>query len=153
MALDPDLIAEFLDAEKIVSADMKWFHPVNTDTAQCKLPVIVPVRPGFNAKLHLTTHVSRLPEKYGFSMLLGSIRIAGLDVNPGRGHTNFRTGVRETVVSTHWQTWPTMDHVEPDTRVMSHRRWLTSFLAKHRISFQGNYQMPPHYGGEQLRLF
>lgn len=62
--LETDLIEEFMQSDKVVSADIRWIHPASTDTAQCKLPVFVLSRPSFNAQLCLTVHVSRLPEKY-----------------------------------------------------------------------------------------
>lgn len=148
---DP-LTAEFMAAPKVVPAEIRWVHAARTDTAKCIVPVLVPSRPSFNARLCLTAHVSRIPEKYGFALLLGSERVAALDVNPGRAHTNFKSAKRETVWETHWQEWPTMDHAEVDAREMSHRKWLDAFAQRFGIGILGGYRKPPHYGGEQLRL-
>ena len=79
--------------------------------------------------------------------------MSGLDVNPGRSHTNFKTGKRETVWETHWQAWPNIDHVVPDPRSLTFRAWLKEFCNRNHIRFDGGYRGPPHYGGEQLRLF
>ena len=140
-------------AEKVIQEGIRWQHAPHTDTAKCALPVYVPLRPSFSSRLALTAHVSRIPLKYGFTLLLGSMRVCGLDVNPGRSHTNFRTGKRETIWETHWQSWPEIDHVEADDRELTHRQWLREFCRKNRIAFTGGYRAPPHYGGEQLRLF
>jgi hypothetical protein len=148
---DP-LTLEFMSAPKVVSAEIRWDHASRTDTAKCNVPVFVPSRPSLNARLCLSAHVSRIPEKYSFALLLGSVRVAALDVNPGRSHTNFKSAKRETVWETHWQEWPTMDHATTDAREMSHRKWLDAFSQRFGISIKGGYRKPPHYGGEQLRL-
>lgn len=97
--------------------------------------------------------MSRIPTKYGFALTIGSDRVGALDVNPGRGHTNFLSGKRETVWETHWQDWPNMEHAKTDLRDMTHRRWLVEFALRHRIALIGGYRRPPFLGGEQLRLF
>ncbi len=154
MRLDDDrLIEEFMTAPKVVSARIRWTHAPHTDTAKCAVPVFVPSRPSFNARLCLTAHVSRIPEKYGFSLLLGSERVAALDVNPGRAHTNFASAKRETVWETHWQEWPDMDHATIDSREQTHRKWMDAFCLRFGIKLTGGYKKPPHYGGEQLWLF
>ena len=140
-------------AEKVVQEEIRWVHSPHTDTAKCILPLYVPVRPEYSARLCLTAHVSRIPTKYGFAITLGSERVAALDVNPGRGHTNFVSGKRETVWETHWQDWPHMELATPDLRVLSHRRWLVEFAARHKIALIGGYKMLSFLGGDQLRLF
>jgi hypothetical protein len=146
------LTEEFMTCLKVISSEIRWNHAPSVDTAKCVVPVFVPSRPSFNSRLCLSAHVSRIPEKYSFTLLLGSQRVAALDVNPGRAHTNFSTAKRETVWETHWQTWPLLDHAEIDAREMSHRKWLEAFCKRFGIKLEGGYKKPPHYGGEQLRL-
>ncbi len=140
-------------AEKAVQEGIRWHVLPHQDTAKCSAVVVVPSRPSFDSRLCMAAHVHRIPYKYSFSILLGSERVAGLDINPGRSHLNMRNGKRESVQETHWQTWPEMDHAEIDVRDMDHRAWMRQFFKEHKISFQGAYKGPPHYGGEQLRLF
>lgn len=139
-------------AEKVIEGKIQWKHGLYTETAKAVLIVIVPERPSFSARLYLTAHVSRLPEKYGFSMLLGSERVAGLDVNPGRGHANFKLGKRETVWDTHWQMWPDKEAVV-DNRTLLHSQWFRAFCQRCRIISRIEYKPPPHFGGEQPSLF
>lgn len=140
-----------MEAEKVVEVAIRWEVAPHNDTARCVVPVLVPSRPAFNSRLALTAHVSRIPVKYGFSMLLAGERVSGLDVNPGRAHTNFKTGRRETVWETHWQDWPS-NEAQPDLRTMSHRQWFREFCERNKILCRGSYRAPPHFGGEQLRL-
>lgn len=142
-----------MSAPKILESRIKWTHQPFTDTARCTVPVIVPSRPSYNCRLAMTAHVSRIPLKYGFSLLLGSHRVCGLDVNPGRAHANFRTGKRETIWDTHWQVWPNAEHVEADGRELSHRQWFLEFCRRNTTAISSSYSKPPYIGGEQLWLF
>lgn len=139
-------------AEKVVQVEIRWSLSPHTDTAKCSVPVFVPSRPAFTARLCLSAHVSRIPEKYTFVLLLGSGRVAALDVNPGRAHTNFKSAKRETVWDTHWQMWPEMEHAKIDNQEMTHRKWMDTFALRFGLKMSGGYRKPPHFGGEQLRL-
>jgi|GEM_PF-3443986 len=151
ISTDP-ITREFMASAKVVQVGIQWSLSPHTETAKCTIPVFVPTRPGFTARLCLSAHVSRIPEKYTFALLLGSERVAALDVNPGRSHTNFRSAKRETVWDTHWQEWPDMDHAEIDSREMTHRKWMDVFAIRFGLKINGGYRKPLHYGGEQLRL-
>lgn len=138
-------------SEKVASSRISWAHALNTDTAKSVVPLLVPSRPSFSAALHLGAHVHRIPEKYEFSVLLGGLRVAALDINPAGGHLNFSYGRKESVRITHWHCWPAED-VEPDTREMRFRPWLNAFCKRFKVTLNG-VGTPPHYGGEQMRLF
>lgn len=84
-----DLAAEFMASDKLANARIRWLLALNTDTAKAQFIVTVPSRPAFSVKVHMAAHVHREPLKYSFSLLLGSHRVLGLDVNPGRSHVNF----------------------------------------------------------------
>lgn len=146
------LIKEFAAADKVADGTIQWVLEPHTDTAKAQLLVVVPARPTFAAKLHLTAHVHREPFKYGFSLILaGSYRILGLDVNPGRTHINFSDLGNAEVRVTHWQPWP--NHTaEADDRQQPHRQWFREFCRRSKIKFTGSYRAPPHLGGQQLRL-
>ena len=122
-----------------------------TDTAKATVPIVVPSRPSFSAAFHLGANVHRIPEKYEFSIVLGAQRVAALDVNPNGIHINFATGKKESVTVTHWHCWPAAD-VEPDMRQLRFKAWLTAFCKRFRLTLNG-FDTPPHYGGEQMRLF
>lgn len=141
-----------MSAEKVVPERIRWLVRAHEDTARCRLVVHVPSRPSYNATLHLLAHVSRIPLKFSFSLVLGSTRVAGLDVNPGGSPLNLVAGKKESVWETHWQTWPKTEHADVDARDLSHREWLREFAGRHRIKLEGGYRAPPHFGGEQLRL-
>lgn len=149
---EDELISEFMASEKVASARVRWVHMPNTPTAKAVVPLVVPARPSFNASLYLGAHVQRQPEKFEFSIVLGLKRVAGLDVNPTGIHVNFATGKKEGVRTTHWHCWPA-DDVEPDLREMRFRGWLSAFCRRFRVKLDGTPDAPPHYGGEQLRLF
>ena len=142
---------EFLAAEKVASAKIRWVHMPHTPTAKASVPLLVPSRPSFNASLHLNTNVDRLPRKLEFSIILGATRVCGLDVNPTGIHVNFATGKRQSVRETHWHCWPDRD-VVPDAREMQFRGWLTAFCRRFRITLDVPPDMPPHEGGYQMRL-
>ena len=146
------LIAEFVAADKVAAGRIQWGLQPHTDTAKAQFLVVVPSKPTFVAKVHLTAHVHREPFKYGFSLILAnSYRVLGLDVNPGRSHTNFTDLSNPLVQCTHWQPWP--NHTaEPDDRDQTHLEWFRDFCKRARIEFTGLYRAPPHLGGQQLRL-
>jgi hypothetical protein len=139
-------------SEKVAASAIRWVHGPNTPTAKAVVPLLVPARPSFIASLNLGAHVERVSEKYEISILLGGARVAALDVNPTGSHVNFATGKRESVRITHWHSWPAED-VEPDLRQMRFRDWLSAFCKRFKVTLEGRTDPPPHYGGEQLRLF
>jgi hypothetical protein len=146
------LIAEFIVADKAAGGRIQWVLEPNTDTAKAQILVVVPSRPTFAAKMHLTAHAHREPRKYGFSLILAnSYRVLGLDVNPGRSHINFTDLGNAAVRCTHWQPWPN-DIADPDDRDQLHQQWFREFCKRAKISFTGTYRAPPHLGGQQLRL-
>lgn len=152
LALDEvALIAEFIAADKVANGSIRWVLEPRTDTAKSQFLVVVPLRPILAARVHMTAHVHREPFKYGFSLILGSYRVLGLDVNPGRTHVNFTDLGNAPVDCTHWQPWPNAI-VEPDDRERSHSQWFREFCKRSRITFTGSYRAPPHLGGQQLRL-
>jgi hypothetical protein len=138
-------------AEKVAASRIRWTLELNRDTAKAKVPLIVPSRPSFSASLNLGANVHKTPPKYEFSILLGGDRVAGLDINPSGSHYNFVDGTRESVRITHWHTWPETN-VETDKRTLTFTRWLRAFCERYKVQLNG-FDAPPHYGGEQGRLF
>lgn len=148
---DPELdslIARILSAEKEISGDMRWSSAGRADTATCRLRVICREYPRAYLRLILTINRRKLPQKAGFSLLLGDKRVFSLDVEPRRWHNN-GAGLGSVRV-THWSAWP-CDKVDADDRRLSHREWFAEFVDRSRSKFAGRYRKPP-YEPEQLKL-
>ena len=135
------VVQSYLAADKTVSSRMFWREKRHKDFVEANLPVICPDLPEINGELILIAHKTRIPKKYGFTLLAGSFRIVGLDVNPGSSHFNRRT--LTSVSSTHWQFFPGMD-AEADGRSMEHREWLAEFCKRTNINLSSPYRAPAH---------
>ena len=143
------VIEVFLAAKKAASESIRWSPKDHPDYHECSIPMITEDFPHFNARLVLSAHTSRLPRKYGFTLLLGGEKALRLDVNPGSSH--FDPVTLTAVSDTHWQPWPGTRAIK-DSRDLNHLGWFNKFLTKARIEYSGVYVAPPFTGGQQLRL-
>lgn len=142
------LIQSILEAEKHITDSVGWKSVGRADYSSSTLRVVCPTEPKAVLRLVMTAERRHLPQKAGFTLLLGNYRIFSLDANPRRCHKNRKT--LGTVGVTHWHTWPCED-AEPDNRAMSHREWFWEFLQRSNTTFKGRYRKPP-YEPEQLGL-
>jgi hypothetical protein len=142
-------IGRFLEAGKYVRGKVRWVQKPHSDYRQAALQVVTPSAPEFNARLVMTAHIHRIPQKSSFTLLLGSQKALRLDVEPGSTH--FDPVSLVSVSGTHWQPWPG-DRAIPDTRKFNHFGWLSKFLKKANIKWEARYVSPPHVSGEQLRF-
>lgn len=143
MPMDADEPLSYLAAPKLVTGPLVWKGKGRLDYGEAVKIVTCPAMPEFSGQLRLTAHKTRLPAKYGFSLLIGSgrmLRVIGLDVNPATSHFNSRTA--ESVRLTHWQTYPD-DHADVDERSLNHFEWLELFLARANIKSTMRYREPP----------
>lgn len=138
---DANLILLCLRSYKYISGRLRWNAKRHQDYAEAKFLVNCPALPEIDGRLILTAHKARVPYKYGFSLMAGSLRIFGLDVNPGMSHYNRRT--LTSVSGTHWQVYPHMD-AEPDNRELAHREWLLEFCKRIHLESRIEYATPPH---------
>lgn len=138
IAKDVDL---FLRSEKLITGTCVWKKKQHSDYREVVKVVECPEFPEFNGELRMTVHVIRVPQKASFSLLLGSIRILSLDVNPACSHYNVRTLI--SVNSTHWQQYPGYE-ARVDSRDFSHRNWLAELCLRGRINSTMTYKPPPH---------
>jgi hypothetical protein len=141
-----DLVLEFLSAEKVATRRFRWRGP-RTDWVRAGVPLAVEGRRDLSGHFELAAHLFRKPEKYCFSLLFRRERVFGLDIDPGRAHTNLRT--LQIIFGTHWQVWPLMEAM-PDGRDLIYQQWLDEFLKRTKISLRFP-PVPPPFGG-QLRL-
>lgn len=142
------LIAAILAAEKRIIGVIGWKINGRADYSVSSLRVVCSREPKAVLRLVMTAQRRNLPQKASFTLLLGSLRIFSLDVEPRRCHKNRTT--LGTVGVTHWHTWP-CDEAEPDNRTMPHKEWFWEFLQRSRTTFTGRYRKPP-YEPEQLGL-
>lgn len=142
------LIQRILAADKEISGAMRWSSSGKADYSSCRLRVICKEVPKAYLRLILTVNRRKLPQKAGFTLLLGDKRIFSLDVEPRRWHNN-GNGFGSVRV-THWSSWP-CGFVEADERQLSHREWFLEFLRRSNSTFTSRYRKPP-YEPEQLRL-
>jgi hypothetical protein len=131
----------YLAAPKIIVGQILWRDKGHQDFAEAKLPVVCAEMPEINGELVLTAHKTRVPQKFSFTLLAGSVRITGLDVNPASSHYN-RISM-QSVSSTHWQWFPD-NEADGDDRELTHREWLMEFCARTGIELQAHYRPPPH---------
>src|SRR4051812_12175321 len=110
------IVAAFLPAAKVASAQIKWRSKGHPDYSEAAVPIFCPSLPTLNARLVLIGHRSRVPHKYSYSLLLGDHRVLALDVNPAG--FQFNADTFESVNITHWQVWP-MTEAAPDERELS----------------------------------
>jgi len=142
MADDQDILA-FLQAEKRAVGPLAWKQKGHSDYSESVKVVLCPSIPEIAGQIRLTAHKSRLPPKYGFTLLVGSgrmTRLLGLDVNPASSHLNRHT--MEIVRVTHWQQYPTY-YAVADERELSHREWFELFLRRANIASAIRYKAPP----------
>lgn len=138
-----DEVLQFLRAEKVMAGSMVWKQKGHQDYSESVKVVMCPSIPELVGQIRLTAHKSRLPPKYGFTLLMGSgrmIRVLGLDVNPASSH--FNTDTMESIRVTHWQQYPDY-YAEPDNRQLTHAEWFSNFLSRSRIGPFGKYKGPP----------
>ena len=131
----------YLRAEKIIVGQCLWKRKQHPDYREVLKIIECPEMPELNGELRMTAHLSRLPQKFGFAILLGSHRILSLDVDPGRAHFNVKTLV--SITSTHWQSFPEYQAVE-DERELSHHEWLLEFARRSNMKLDFAYRTPPH---------
>ena len=142
-----DLVAEFLERDKIALHQPRWVVGPHRDYASATLRVAVPDVRHMAGRVVLTAHRIRKPAKYGFALIYRGERILALDVNPARSHRNLLT---PTVVgSTHWQRWPIME-AEPDSTEQGYSLWLHAFLGRANVTCKFRVAPPPQ--GVQLRF-
>lgn len=137
-------VAEFLATDKRLAHRFRW-KSSRADYARASAPVFVKDERRPFARVQMNHHLARVPRKYSFSLIFRGERVVGLDIDPGRSHTNLIT--LEVVRSTHWQTWPLMQAVV-DRRELLHHNWLALFLKECKIHSQHSYAEPPFHGGQ-----
>jgi hypothetical protein len=140
-AEEASIISSYLDSKKFIRGEIKWKNKGNKDFSEVKLPVTCPAMPEIDGQLILTSHMSRIPQKISFTLVAGSTRITGLDVNPASWHFNAKK--RESVRATHWQWYPLME-AEVDDRQLTHLEWLKEFCGKTNIELAVAYAAPPY---------
>lgn len=141
MSLDDVLL--FLTAEKTASGIITWKQKGHNDYSESVKIVLCPSIPELVGQIRLTAHKTRIPPKYGFTLLVGSgrmVRVLGLDVNPAASHFNPTT--LESIRTTHWQKYPAYN-AEPDDRELSHIRWFALFMERANIASTIRYKAPP----------
>lgn len=134
-------VARFLGSEKLITGACVWKTKQHADYREVVKVVECPEFPELNGELRMTAHVTRVPQKASFSLLLGSVRTLSLDVNPASSHYNFAT--LTSVNSTHWQQYPSYEAVV-DNRELSHGDWLANFCLRAKIKLTMAYKPPPH---------
>jgi len=141
MNTEAEIVASYLAEIKLFSGKYKWSDKGHIDYIEVTIPLICSAMPEINGELRMTAHRTRTPQKFSFTLLAGSVRIAALDVNPGSTHFNTRT--LTSVSGTHWHWYPDLD-AELDERPLSHGEWLSEFCDQARISLDAPYEPPPH---------
>jgi hypothetical protein len=135
-------IASFLAAEKTVVKAYRWGGRTHPDYLKTKVIVVVVTDDGRRGELHMTSHIDRIPRKYGFSLTYRNAAIMRLDINPGRAHTNFSNLM--TVKGSHWHMWPDLGTAIPDGRILDHKHWFKEFCKEARIVYLHRYTPPRH---------
>lgn len=135
------LISAYLKADKYISGRLKWKDKRREDYSEAKFLVVCPAFPEIDGRLILTAHKTRIPYKFGFSLMAGTTRILALDVNPGMSHYNRKT--LTSVFGTHWQVFPDMS-AELDERELAHKEWLLEFCKRIHLESRIRYVSPPH---------
>ena len=142
-----DAVKEFLSVEKVVERQFRWYTKRHSSYSEAQSRLIVMGRGDLYGRFILTSHKTRNPQKYGFSVIFRTHRIFSLDVEPGHYHYNVTN--LESIYGTHWQRWPNTE-VIPDSRELTHRQWLDEFIKEAHIQHEFPYRPPPF--GEQLGL-
>ncbi|WKW51894.1 hypothetical protein [Rhodomicrobium lacus] len=135
------IVSSYLDSYKRIEGDVKWKNKGHPDYIQLKIPIVCPSMPEIDGQLIMTAHRTRIPHRFSFTIVAGSNRIVGLDVNPASSHFNVRT--RKSVSVTHWQWFPVMD-AEADERNLLHLEWFREFCQRTKIEIKVAYAAPPH---------
>ena len=138
---DARAITDYLAELKIYAGSYKWADKGHKDYTEVILPRTCRTMPEINGNLILTAHRTRIPQKFSFTLLVGSTRVAALDVNPGGYHLNRST--LQIIRETHWQWFPTMEEAIEDAREFRHSAWLAEFCVRARVELNGPYQPPP----------
>ena len=131
----------YLQADKRIAGRCVWKRKQHPDYREVVKIVECSELPEFNGELRMTAHLSRVPQKFGFVLLLGTQRVLSLDVDPGRTHFNVKTLVG--VSSTHWQEFPEYEAIE-DGRDLNHQEWLVEICKRSNIRLDILYRTPPH---------
>lgn len=140
-----DAVAEFLSLDKVAEQKFRWSNKGHPDYSEAQSRLAVEQRGDLYGKLILTSHKSRNPHKYSFSVIFRTHRVLGLDVSPGHYHYNVTT--LESISGTHWQRWPSLEAIL-DERNLTHHQWLDEILKKAHIRYDFPYMAPPF--GEQI---
>jgi hypothetical protein len=145
-----EVIAAFLAAPKSSASGMSWriHRSSHKDYARAQIAISHSGMPRVRSRVVLLSHIYQFPRKYSFTLLFGTVRVASLDVNPGRNHRNALQ--RKSVGSTHWSFYP-CDVVTPDPRSLNHISWFNEFFERCNIDFKARYATPIH-DREQLEL-
>ncbi len=145
MSLDADDILKVLRAEKRLVSRAKYKNKGHRDYCEAVTPVLCAEFPEANIRFISNYHVSRIPRKYTFVLLIQEKRSLALDVAPGRTHFNPITG--EIVRTTHWQIIPDLNSARPDHRELSHWEWYKEFMSVANIEFDNQYIAPSFTDG------
>ena len=132
----------YLAETKSYDGSYKWNSKGNKDYTEVILPLVCHTMPEINGELILTAHRTRIPQKFSFTLLVGSDRIAALDVNPGGFHINRKS--MELIRETHWQWYPSTGEAVVDNRERLHSEWMAEFCSRAKIELKRPYQPPPH---------
>lgn len=136
-----DEVNRYLAAIKRVEGSCVWKKKQHQDYREVVKFVTCSEMPEVNGELRMTAHISRIPQKMSFSLLLGSVRVFNLDVNPATFHINSKT--LELIYETHWQRYPT-NEATSDPRELTHQQWLIEFCKRSNLVLNMVYRAPPH---------
>ena len=139
LTLTEDEFIQFLSSPKFVSGPLKY-QKKNVNYHSAQAVVRCPDYPEINMRLIAEYHVSRNPRKFGIALLCENIRAFGLDVNPGRNHTNPIT--LEVVRGSHWHIYPDTERAIADNIERTHQQWVADFLLQSNITIEGGYTAP-----------
>jgi hypothetical protein len=129
----------FLGALKTADAPSAWTAKRHVDYAECRVPVSTASGTLVEGDLVMTAHMSRSPQKLGFTLVHRGQRVLGLDVEPGLTHFNAKT--KTVVRGTHWQDLS--GDAEADSRSMDFAGWLAEFCARANLSLRHPCTPPP----------
>lgn len=141
-------LAIFLAHQKEAEQRTTWRRKLHPDYVEARSRLIVIGVPNLYGTLILTAHLARVPYKYGFSVEFSSERVLGLDVEPGRSHTDPET--LESVNGTHWHKWKGI--LREDARNLHFSQWLDQFIKEAKIRFRYPCSPPRLDGGVQMDM-
>ncbi|WP_022694311.1 hypothetical protein [Ponticaulis koreensis] len=140
MTLSAEDLLGILNAEKQMHSKLRFREKDHPDYEEAVCPVLCPEFPEANIQFVTHYHISRIPRKYSFVLLVQQKRCLALDVGPGRAHYNIRTG--QVVTHTHWQRLPDITNAEPDSRELTHWQWYKEFMEVAKIDYKDQYAAP-----------